>query len=352
VLILVLRQVRQPVFKLASGKRSKLTRIEENQSAHETDAPRMFTRSEEFLGRSTVSSEQLVTSEVSDCSGHVPVRASTAPQANVPDEQMIPSELALVKNHQCLLPGYSLLLEDGTTMAAGDLTKGARLCTLTVGEGPDGLTFGSGVVRSIHVEKPREQDIVQITMSAVAGISLQLDVTSSHGILVTGSNSEWFPKDADELKSKQDRLFAMHRKVPFSEISYPMVEAVVTTVLSSQVVQVELEDPALAMLVQLTEGVFVAVFGSPELPNTEAVKKGGCLDVQLVGGNTPDVAQSVKSDQTHSRKSKSESECQVYRTIIRPHDKHCTAWCKFFFSPTGCKKMQLCEMCHDAEHQK
>lgn len=178
------------------------------------------------------------------------------------------------------------------------------------------------------------------------GKHLEMRVTTSHSVLVKTAASEfkdWIACPAGELQVGRHTLFVLESE---SDSCYDFV-SLNTSVQTCEVVEIELEDKADAVLLHLGDGVFAGVFGSPPWPTMHVITKNASLDVQTISESKSLLTHSSSSDPTHDR----QTEYPVYRQINPPHDAHCLARCKFYFTPQGCKKGKLCTLCHNPEHQ-
>jgi len=180
-------------------------------------------------------------------------------------------------------------------------------------------------------------------------------VTSSHNVLVHNLTMEMpslVSVDAGAVRQDRHGLFVFRPDdlSPTQDYGHMVkIESIAKSVKECQVVELELEDPADVIFVQVADKVFAGVFGSPGWPQMLAVQNES-IDIQLAGmdGQSP-AARSSMSDPGHS---KVKHAPQVYRSIIRPHDDACTAMCAFHFSKHGCKRGVLCPWCHHPEHEE
>jgi len=174
-------------------------------------------------------------------------------------------------------------------------------------------------------------------------------VTTSHHVLVCGEGNQWLAPKAGDLHQGQHRLF-IHSREAMDDIEATngrhKIQSVRKFVECCKVLEFQLENVADAVLLQLSEGIFTAVFGSPGWSSFNVQVKN--MSIDLVELNDERLAtRSSNSDPTHSRH---KAPVPIYCRIARPHDSHCAAWCKFHFTEQGCKKGQLCMMCHSADH--
>ncbi|CAE8644307.1 unnamed protein product [Polarella glacialis] len=368
VLVLVLKQLQQAKLKLARGRASPLVPIDEGlevvPAAHEGLQNFSLSRTPSQDSLTTNSSEWIFASVDGRSDKTAPKGASSvelpAEQPTGPCEQ--PLDLSEVRmtasspaatSRQCLLLGSLLLAGDGSALAVEDLAKGVELRSFRATS--DGWIFGVAVVRATRVEKARDQDIAELCLEGLDGqAGGQLRATISHSLLATVANStggwplQFAAVEAGEFKTESHQLFTicLDESGGLTTEGCPEVKAVSKSVQSCQVVEIELTDAADAVLVQVADGVFAAVFGSPGWQSMEVVTKNHSLHVQLDCSDLLAGARSSMSDPTHSQR----TEPLVYRKIISPHDGHCTAWCKFHFTKQGCKRGLLCPLCHHADH--
>lgn len=220
-----------------------------------------------------------------------------------------------------------------------------KLCALCKGD-PKELIFGLASVQAIRVGTLRDSDIAEITLEDEA--NSKFSVTTSHNVLANVGGDEWMSPVASSLRPGVHKLFVMRRDEAIAPIGDGCltVQSMRKVVQTCEVVELELEDKADAILLQLSEGVFTAVFGSAGWEPMWVMNKNGSVDV--VDANR-DVANCSTSDTSHNRRS---LPSPVYRTIRRPHDAHCTAWCRYHFAEQGCRKGFLCNMCHSPDHRE
>mmetsp|Transcript_18365 Transcript_18365/g.32556 ORF Transcript_18365/g.32556 Transcript_18365/m.32556 type:complete len:732 (+) Transcript_18365:57-2252(+) len=368
VLVLVLKQLQQAKLKLARGRASPLVPIDEGlevvPAAHEGLQNFSLSRTPSQDSLTTNSSEWIFasvdgrsdkTAPKGASSVELPTEQPTGPCEQPLDlsEARMTASSPAATSRQCLLLGSLLLAGDGSALAVEDLAKGVELRSFRATS--DGWIFGVAVVRATRVEKARDQDIAELCLEGLDGqAGGQLRATISHSVLATVTNStrglplQFAAVEAGEFNPASHQLFTMchDESGGLTTEGCPEVKAVSKSVQSCQVVEIELTDAADAVLVQVADGVFAAVFGSPGWQSMEVVTKNHSLHVQLDCSDLLAGARSSMSDPTHSQR----TEPLVYRKIISPHDGHCTAWCKFHFTKQGCKRGLLCPLCHHADH--
>lgn len=260
---------------------------------------------------------------------------------------------ASLTTRQCLMQDSILLRENGTAVSAAELRKGMRLAGLR--STAQHLEFSVAEVRSVRVESIRDQDVADMKFEGELG-SYKLRTTTGHGVLCQ-STSEGLPAfqpvEAGSIKPNNHIPFVHSKINMLSNTESISLTGVSKHMVPCKVVEIKLQTPMDAVLVQLKldssgEGskdkhdVYTAVFGSPE-SSIDFVVKNTFIDANVATAND---AMSSTSDPTQNRK----PSVRTFRKVARPHDAHCTAWCKFHFSQQGCKQSFLCQYCHDEEH--
>jgi HSP20 family molecular chaperone IbpA len=230
ILMLVLKCSPRPKLRLRRTDKAALTRIDENEDDQVVQplgkpycSAMSPSPSQDSL--STISSEWVVPSvsgdSLSDSAQQMWIDAESrdsSPNRTAGVQETSLSSMsspASSLTRQCLLANALLLMEDGTSVAATKLWKGARLCSLQA-EG-DKLTFGSAVVKAIRVWPERDRDIVSYSFADIDGEEsgglhdMHLALTTSHRILACREvrQLEWIAVEAKDVSPESHRLFVI-----------------------------------------------------------------------------------------------------------------------------------------------
>lgn len=278
-------------------------------------------------------------------------RSSEAPSARGPQEFMataqqvggdswsVVSAPAGLRPVQCVLPEARVLGADGV-VAVKDLRPGSKVRALKPSDVGRDAVLGLATVSAVRFSMCRDSDFVEVVLDHFQGATML--VTAAHHLLVHVENHGWDHVLASELDAKRHQLIIENQGDDILEVV--PVCSIRKFVDSKEVAEIELEQQADALFLELSDDHFAALFGSPGWPRTYEVRtKNTFLDVPGFSAAAP----SSQSDPTDSRV---QNPGPLYRTIVRAHDAHCKAWCKYHFSAEGCRN-RVCLMCHSPEHE-
>lgn len=256
---------------------------------------------------------------------------------------------------ECFVDGTHVLTAAGEVVDVTTLRPGEEL--RSVRTGVDGeLAFDTVFVKACWLLPARERDIIvasasfdSVSADVANGqknkIVLPIEAARTHSLVAAPVGEAWRPMEASGLvPDKHEVLVATFGCDGLAEVCSQVVVSKIE-LRSCKVMQVELEDPCQALLLQFgptRAGIFVVAFGSPPSPQMRGVWKRGFFEGSAVDA---DSEPTCFSDPTH----KAAQSTDVYRTIRQPHDADCKAWCRYHFKDES-KQGPLCTRCHSPEH--
>jgi len=262
---------------------------------------------------------------------------------------------------QCFPLDAQLLDAAGHVVGAASMQPQAQLQSVCDVGGE--LCFASVAVKAVRELPARDRDFIVSRVSSLpqvgrCGVQSSAVLTADHAIL-SGSrhDTKWSAIECSELVAGNHSVLAITGGCEDLEELETPIESIERETRSCPVVEIELEDARHAVLLSFDgvdcQGLFLAVFGSPPQPKMVAVweRRRSTLDVRVAGrpASSHELAASHSaSDPTHSITPELAS---VYRTIRRPHDANCRAWCKKYFA-NACHRCAECPQCHHEDHYK
>jgi len=262
---------------------------------------------------------------------------------------------------QCFPLDAMFLDADGHVVDAASMQPQARLQSVHDVRGE--LCFASVAVKAVRKLPARDRDFIvsrvsRPTQAGGSGPPPTAVLTADHTILSgRPHDTKWRAVECSELVAGDHNVLAITGGCEDLEELETPVESIEREVRSCPVVEIVLEDSSHAVLLSFEgadcQGLFLAVFGSMPQPKMVAVwdRHRSTLDVRVAGrpARSHELATSQSAtDPTHSI---TPELAPVYRTIRRPHDASCRAWCKDHFA-NACHRGAECPLCHHEDHYK